>query len=415
VALAVRNNPIAIKISLIIFLMAVDIKGSAQTAVNLHKTILVQANAIQLDSLLNLIKKQAGVKFSINTRKFPAGKYIRIKAHKQTIGGLLQEIKASTGVYYAILGDHVILLDNPPPAKRVTSNVVNTTHTVQAPQLPAARSATRKQPVRPNKNAEVKQVPVAVNQPAPNKKIPAANNATRLPITVVDSGSNKNLGSDTVKTTAAILLGNDSLKAKARVAKQPAVVNNQRTSSLTKEHSFAGNLLIKGGLGADDVFYFNPTIQAGTKYVFALASWSSNFKLSGFRYGLGGAVQLNDQWNLQLQLTTGNLTSAFDTASGKWEFKTQLHRAGIIAEVQFGNRISVQFGPVFNLMKLTFYRAGTKTAPGLPDDQMDKKFNLIKPIYTLSDNFSMNRAQSTKMWIGFQLGLFVDLNFFNRE
>src|SRR5690348_8843553 len=130
--------------------MALVIKGSAQTAINLRKTILVPANAIQLDSLLNLIKKQAGAKFSINTRKFPAGKYIRIKAHKQTIGSLLQEIKSNTGVYYAILGDHIILLDNPPPAKRKTTNVVSPRHTVQAPNLPATPSASQKQPVAPN-------------------------------------------------------------------------------------------------------------------------------------------------------------------------------------------------------------------------------------------------------------------------
>jgi hypothetical protein len=421
VAVVVHNKQIAIKISLIIFLMAMVINGSAQTAINLHKTILVPANAIQLDSLLNLINKQGGVKFSINTRKFPAAKYIRIKAHKQTIGSLLQEIKATTGIYYAILGDHIILLDNPPPAKRKTANVVNTTHTVQAPRLPVAPSVPQKQPVPPNKNARVKHSTAAITNPVSNKKIPAGNNTIPLPappVTVVDSGSNKNPGSDTIKTTPAIPASKDSVKALPSAPRRPSAANNQvtpRAFSNAKESTFANGMLIKGGLSADDIFYVNPTIQAGTKYVYALASWSSNFNLSGFRYGLGGAIALSDQWNLHLQLTTGNLSSTFDTASGKWEFKTQLHRAACIAEVQLGNRTSVQFGPVFNLMKLTFYRAGIKSAPGLPDEQMDAKFNLIKPIYTLSDNFSMNKAQSTKTWIGFQLGLFFDLNYFKRE
>ncbi|OQP64851.1 hypothetical protein A3860_19035 [Niastella vici] len=399
--------------------MALVIKGSAQTAVNLHKMILVPANAIQLDSLLNLINKQAGVKFSINTRKFPAGKYIRIKANKQTIGGLLQEIKANTGVYYAILGDHIILLDNPPPAKRKATNVVNTTHTVLAPHLPAAPSVSQKQPVPPNKNSSIKHIPPDTNPHISNQRPPAGNATTPLPaVTAADAGANKNFSSDTIKTTVPIPASKDSVKAQSPVGKKPAATINQvasRASSPTKERSIAGNMLIKAGLGADDVFYFNPTIQAGIKYVYALASFSSNFKISGFRYGLGGAIELNDQWNLQLQLTTGNLSSTFDTAGQKWEFKTQLHRAACIAEARIGNRISVQFGPVFNLMKLTFYQAGIKMAPGLPDYQIDKKFNLIKPIYTLSDNFSMNRAQSTKMWIGFQLGLFVDLNFLKQE
>jgi hypothetical protein len=149
--------------------------------------------------------------------------------------------------------------------------------------------------------------------------------------------------------------------------------------------------------------------------VYGIASWSTNFKISGFRYGLGGAIPLGDQWKLHLQVTTGNLSSTFDTAGQRWEFKTQLHRAGCIAEAKLSPRLSVQFGPVFNLMKLTFYRAGKKEAPGLSSTHIDNKFNLLQPVYTITDNFSANRAQSTKTWIGFQVGLFFDLNFFKHE
>jgi hypothetical protein len=406
-----------------ISLIALTISGSAQTAINLQKPIVIAANAIQLDSLLHLISKQSGAKFSINTRKFPAGKFIRVKDHNQTVGGILQEIKRNTGVHYTVLGDHIILLDNPPPAKRKTSPAVNTTHTVQAPRLPVKSSLLQKRTVTQNKNTTVQRKPPLANrQPDADKKVPYKSDTSALlhtePIPSGDPVSYKSPVNDTGKTTSAIQVKPDSVKAPPPVRKQPKLVNDRSTSSATRQtekRSIASNLLIKSGLLADDIFYGNPTIQVGIPYVYGIAAWSTNFRISGFRYGVGAAVPLSDEWKLHLQVTTGNLSSKFDTANQRWEFKTRLHRAGCIAEANLTRRLGVQFGPVFNLMKLTFYRAGKEVAPGLPTAHIDQKFDLIKPVYTLSDNFSINRAQSTKTWIGFQVGIFYDLNFFKHE
>jgi hypothetical protein len=416
VAIVVRIKKTAIKISLIICLTVMVMKSSAQRAVNLQKTILVPANAIQLDSLLHLINKQAGVKFSINTRKFPAGKYIRVKAHRQTIAGLLKEINQSTGVYYAVLGDHIILLDNP-PAKTKAIAPVNTSHTAQASRLPVKSSASQKRTVSPDKNTRVKHRPVTNTPPvsgAQNNTAPLLAEPTKL---TADPGLQKSSDSDTLKTIA-LPAKKDSFRMQPPARKRSVAANNQSTArpaTQTEKRTLINELLVKGGLSADDVFYCSPTIQAGVKYVYGIAAWSSNFNISGFRYGLGGVVPLSDQWKLHVQVTTGNLLSSFDTTSQRWEFKTTLHRAGCIAEADLAPRLSIQFGPVFNLMKLVFYRGGVKTAPGLTQDHIDKKFDLIKPVYTLSDNSSINRVQSTKTWIGFQVGIYYDLNFFKRE
>ena len=420
VATVACNKKSAIHISLIICLTAVMLKSNGQSTINLQRTIVIPANAIQLDSLIHLINKQAGVKFSINARKFPAARFIRIKNHKPTIAGILTEINKSTGVYYAVFENHIILLDNPP---RKSTNAKNTTHTVQAPRLQVTSPEHPKRTTTPTKNPTVKRTPPVINrQPLPNNKTPSSNNTTvpasTQPIPAADSGSHKSPGRDTLQATPAIPVKPDTLKTQPPVRKQRAAANIQSappSSAKTEKSAFAGNLLIKGGLSADDIFYCNPTIQVGIPYVYGIASWSTNFKSSGFRYGLGGAIPLSDQWKLHLQVTTGNLSSTFDTAGKRWEFKTQLHRAGCIAEATLSPRLSVQFGPVFNLMKLTFYRAGKKEAPGLSSTQMDNKFNLLQPVYTITDNFSANRAQSTKTWIGFQVGLFFDLNFFKRE
>jgi hypothetical protein len=162
-------------------------------------------------------------------------------------------------------------------------------------------------------------------------------------------------------------------------------------------------------------FIATPTIQIGHPYFYGIASYSTNFNISGFRYGIGASVPLDDSWKLHLQLTTGNLSSKVDTMTIHWEYKTQLHRAGLIAETDLGKHFKLQFGPVFNLMKLTFYRNGQKIAPGLPTEYIDRKFNLLKPVYTFTNTFSPNVAKSTKSWVGLQISILYNFNFFKRE
>jgi hypothetical protein len=377
-ALVVRTSILSI------FLLTFMTNASGQSAINLQKKISIPANAIQLDSLLHVITRQSGAKFSINTRKFPASKSIAIKDHAPTIAKLLQVINQTTGVYYATLGDHIILLDNPPPAKKKTPRSVN------------------KQPVPIHKTPSVKNKP-----PAPVKKV-----------TVIDTipAPLPSLSNDTPKLDTTIKL--PPTVAQPAVRKKPAPTNNKPTppTNNDKERSgFLSDLFVKAGISADDLFYCNPTLQIGHPYFYGIAAYSTNFNITGFRYGIGASVPLSDYWKLHLQLTTGNLSSKVDTMTLHWEYKTQLHRAGIIAETDIGERFKLQFGPVFNLMKLTFYRNGQKTSPGLSTEYIERKFNLLKPVYTFTNTFSPNVAKSTKSWVGLQISIFYNFNFFKRE
>ena len=367
-----------------IFFLAILMNVSGQSAINLQKKISIPANAIQLDSLLRVITRQSGAKFSINTRKFPASKSIAIKDHAPTIAKLLQVINQTTGVYYATLGDHIILLDNPPPAKKKTPITV-TKH-----PIPVHKSAS----VKTKPTAPVKKEPVIDTIPSP------------LPSSPVDIPK--------PDTTSAL----PSPVAQPAVRKKSTTTNNKPTlpANDDKERSgFLSNLFVKAGVSADDLFYGNPTIQIGHPYFYGIAAYSTNFKLSGFRYGIGASVPLSDYWKLHLQLTTGNLSSKVDTMTIHWEYKTQLHRAGIIAETDIGEHFKLQFGPVFNLMNLTFYRNGQKSSPGLSTEYISRKFNLLKPVYTFTNTFSPNVAKSTKSWVGLQISIFYNFNFFKRE
>ncbi|HEY8894041.1 MAG TPA: hypothetical protein VIM79_04480, partial [Niastella sp.] len=219
------------------------------------------------------------------------------------------------------------------------------------------------------------------------------------------------VNNDTAKTQPVPAQKQDTVIPRPPVRKPSAGANNQPViadKSKSEERSFNGNLLVKGALSADDVFYSGATIQAGKPWLYAIASWNTNFKLSGFRYGAGTSISLSDEWKLHLQLTTGNLTSNFDTVGDRWQFKTQLHRASIIGEVNCTKRFTIQFGPVLHLMKLTYSINDVKNAPGLSKAQVDQKFDLIKPIYTFSDTYTVNTAQSKKIWVGFQVGIYYN-------
>lgn len=377
-ALVVRSSILSI------WLLAIMVSVNGQGAINLQKRISIPAYAIQLDSLLHVITRQSGAKFSINTRKFPASKSIVIKDHRPTIGSLLQLIKQTTGAYYATLGDHIILLDNPPPSKK------NTTSTVNKRNIPAPKNIV----VKSKPPAPVKKAPLIDTTPAPTPSLPI------LP--------------PKPDTTVKQPLPVDQ----PPVRKKPATTNNkpEPPANDDKERSgFLNELFVKAGVSADDLFYGNATIQIGHPYFYGIASYSTNFNISGFRYGIGASIPLSDLWKLHLQVTTGNLSSKYDTLTLHWEYKTKLHRAGLIAETDLGEHFKIQFGPVFNLMKLTFYRNGQKMAPSLPAEYIERKFDLLKPVYTFTNTFSPSVATSTKSWLGLQVSLIYNFNFFKRE
>lgn len=392
-ALVVRTSILSI------LFLAILMNVSGQSAINLQKKISITANTIQLDSLLRVITRQSGAKFSINTRKFPASKPIAIKDHSPTIAKLLQVIKQTTGVYYATLGDHIILLDNPPSAKKAPTSTVN--------KKPAPAPAHKTNYVKSKPTAPVKKVTVINTAPAPLQSKPG-----------VESGSLIKPDSIALKPKPDTTFKQALPVDKPPVRKKTVTANNKPTPPANDDKERSGilnNLFAKTGVSADDLFYCNPSIQIGHPYLYGIASYSTNFNISGFRYGLGASIPLSNSWKLHLQLTTGNLSSKVDTMTLHWEYKTQLHRAGLIAETDLGEHFKLQFGPIFNLMKMTFYRNGQKAAPGLPTEYIDRKFNLLKPIYAFTNTFSPSVAKSTKSWIGLQVSIFYNFNFFKRE
>lgn len=418
-ATVVRSR-VVIAAGFFIFLITTVIKSKAQQgSINLHKPVVVQATYIQLDSLLRLITKQTGAKFSLNSRKFPANRSILINQHKQTIEDLLQTIKRNTGVYYALLGDHIILLDNPPPVKKSDPVATNKKPYTVPARLPAKTSTSQSRlpsnkptTVKPAATIRKSQSPVTTTDTA-NKKITAEPEtpAGKKDITTSDNLTNK-------AGTATLAHKDSTIKKPAAKSRTTAGNNNPASKNKPEKErpSIISDLFVKPGFSADDVFYVSPTLHIGHPYLYGIASWSTNFKISGFRYGAGSSISFNEDWRLHLQFTTGSYSSsAADTANLHWEFKTKLHKAGILLEKKLNDQFSIQFGPVLNIMQLTFYRNGEKASPGFTEEKVNKKFTLIRPIYTLSDNYTPNNVKSTKFWVGLQVSILYNLYLFKSQ
>jgi hypothetical protein len=87
-------------------------------AVNMKTRVKITGKFIRFDSLVEKISKQTAVKFSFNTNKVAPGKIIELKPGEQTLEEILLQIKTRTGIYYRIVGSHIILLDKQ-PAKNI--------------------------------------------------------------------------------------------------------------------------------------------------------------------------------------------------------------------------------------------------------------------------------------------------------
>ena len=396
-AIVVLSKKTAISVCLIPFFILITIAGSArQATVNLKRQVIIEAPTISLHALLHQVTQQTGARFSINTRRFPAQKIIQIHTHRQSLQNWLQQLHGYTGIYYAILGDHIILLDNPPARSKQPSATV-TRHRLPEP----VKKALSKQiaPVYIQKSTSLRNI-------SPGDTTITFNKDTTVQVTTMP------------KIDSGITNKKDSVIKKRPAAKPAATMAGNYAAAVSNDHEKKGILseaFIKGGIAANDVFYANAMAQAGIPYLYGIIGYGTNFKLSGLQYGAGLSIPLNDNWKIHGQFTTGKLSPTSDSGMLHWQFKTTLFRAGIMAEINIGNRFKLQFGPVVNIMKLRFYANGINTSPGLTWERVTTKFNLIKPVYTLSNNYNVNRANSTIVWIGLQVNFFYSLNFFKRE
>lgn len=359
---------------------------SAQTAkVNLQKDIVIPAADMRLDTLLSIISKQAGIRFSVNTGRFPTSRTVHVGKGRQSLSSLLTGLREHTGIGYRVLESHIILVDAPVPVttKKVVATVTPAKVRSSAKVIPPACFVATPIAVLPIKKA----APVLVT--------PALINT--YPALEARKG--------------------DTATFSVSVAKKDSVIEDYipvADGIKKKGNGFSFSPYGASGMVADESFYINPTFQAGLPFLYVIGSWSTNFSFSMLRYGAGTSVRVSEDWRLHLQGTTGKMqVSSYDTIERSSKvIKEQLYKLSLVAEKELNNHWRLQFGTVLNSLQTTYY-AGDQPQPLNREESAalaDIKY--FKPPYTIRNTFSPESSSNNKLWIGFQIGLFYRINFF---
>ncbi|RAK30757.1 UNVERIFIED_ORG: hypothetical protein DFS12_109152 [Chitinophaga ginsengisegetis] len=345
-----------------------------EATVNLQKEVTVPVADMRLDALLTLVSKQAGIRFSVNTRKFPTSRTVHVKKGPQSLLRLLTDLREHTGIDYRVLGGHIIFVDA------------------------LALILTKKNP------AVVKQE--RVTPPARFVIIPVSPVTTKQTDAIFPA-------LDTVKTDTGYI--RPKAIAFPPVPQRYAENGNTPIAGGVKRNGpvFSLKPYAAAGMVADESFYVNPTIQAGLPFLYALGSWSTNFSFSMLRYGAGTSIRLSDSWRLHLQGTTGNMEAGYDSLGYiQKTVKVQLHKLALVGEKQIGNHWRLQLGAVLNSLQTAYYTDGKPAALKMEESEALAHVKYFKPPYTISNNFSPDATRSNKLWIGFQIGIFYRLNFY---
>lgn len=360
-------------------LLLLSIAVHAQSGVNLRRPLQIPAEHMRLDSLLNLVTRQSGARFSLNTRKIQPGKEIQLKPGATTIGALLAHMQRSTGVHYVLRGSHVIFLDNPP--KPVLKKTPTT-----APHTQLQKNKINTPVVHQQQSKDT----VAIKPVSVPQQIQVVSRATAL---------------------TSILSVRRHIPPKG-LATNSIAAKKERSPKRDGPPLFEGRL----GLNGDETFYVSPTAEVGLPYLFGTVSWNTNFNISGVRYGVGTAFRVFREWKLAFIATAGTAHSqVYDSIIIDWSAKQRLYRGALLARKQLAGNWYVQFGPVLNVLRTSYYRDGEPAAPLVPTELADIRFHKIKPIYTISDSYSNSSPTSTKIWIGFQAGVYYNIPFFRRR
>ncbi|ASZ11417.1 hypothetical protein CK934_10820 [Chitinophaga sp. MD30] len=411
-------------------MVGISIHTYAQTQV-LQRKINVPAKKITIEMLGNIISRQAGLVFSFDANKINGSNMVQLTKNSYTVEELLSLIKGTFNTQYRIYGDHVIfnrqrsqpvvakITSTEAPPKnttiRKTGNVLKSTAAVK---IITDKSTSHKPSVKTNSHARTAspisddtQQPVIVKIPLTSLPTPANVNVgstnrytPSLTTPWVSSPFTPEKEANTTGNKTAIMEADSRPNAPARPRRERRrLLNNPWTRYAA------------AGLTVDENLFFTPTVKVGIPYLYAIAAYSSNFRIGGFRYGLGAQLPVADNWNIQLNATTGKLSQIKSIDSSTMIVSVDLrgkhHIVALVAERKINERLTVQAGISYNRIQYQYYQNGRN----VPLDSIqfplsmyagESIFRYFKPLVEISNDFSKNKPGYNQSWIGFQIGVY---------
>ncbi|MCF6402480.1 porin family protein [Chitinophaga filiformis] len=431
------------------------------TTPSLDKKVRVPLKEVNITTLGDMITAQTGFILSFNAQKIIAWKQLQLRQSSYSIQQLLTMIKEATGSEYVIYQDHVIFRQiNNKRAASQTAAFTQTTKQIAARKptgisrqavsiagkeisMPASKQtdhiATRKNTARyhtgartasqmgPNKGSETG----ASSHSASNK-----NNNNRRNILTDRTSKAKDIKTaikpdravTTPATDMAVHLIPNSLSciaplqitipaikpvSPALIPLSPPAGREKKRYIYEKPGLFKP--FVQAGFAADDALYANLQAKAGITLVYGIVSWSTNFSVSGFRYGAGISYPLNNGWLIELEATTGKLFKETpihiddDTTNTRPPLfvNSRLQRVCLFAQKSIAPHLSVYAGPVFNHLKSTYQLSTWSLSVATLQEislTPEKDYMTIRPPYTLHRS-PAEEIEDIRVWIGFQIGI----------
>lgn len=378
-----------------------------------YREIIFTRTHYTLYELAATVAAQSGLSVSFNAQKIDPRKKVRIAASRITVEKLMQVLHRKASLKYTIVSGHLLLLPQEKKSfqlfsKEKMAKIHGRTmphHAVILPKIRLAEYADN--PVKTSTNGDL-----LIVQPA--------------------------IGSDS--STAAIS-GNGSIGGAGNGGKwidpyQSLSADNglrryngmlPQTTSFVADHIFADI-----GAGITESFYGNPTLHAGFDFLHVTAAYYFNPSFSHFRYGLGGAVDMNERWQIRLELTSGsrfssNINVPYNDTIPRTDtlqppviisqnqivqLSSRLTSLTLALAYKFTERLSAVGGIQLNSLRTQYYLNDRQVTPasleGIPANPGDD-FRTLKVPYYLSDNFNVNQTEDRKLWIGINLSLYYRL------
>jgi hypothetical protein len=404
------------------FFTIVALSVNGQLAIpSLHKNVDLPSENIRFDLLLKLITKQTGVKFSLNTQKFKLSTVIHVQKGVQSVDQILSEVKKSIGIYYAFLGEHIIFLDKLP------LNTGATTATAAAEPKNTDPPATDPAPlplVHPQEDLARENIGTDKNVQAFSDRISSVPMENEHPVQVdkdlvARAGGNKTAsGSKRNRPTS----GQTTTSGQTDASRSTPATSAPKARAGQQSSPFQPGFMLEAGLSADELFYFDPSLQIRWKFLYAVARLNTNFSVAGLQYGIGVALPINQKWQMAIIATNGSYSKTYPfnisdpispiTTFLTMQLRSDLENIALLAKVRVRPNLQLQFGPVLNRLVSTFLGPGGGQTPVLFGGSLfHSSYEYLKPPYTTQDNFDPLSAQDTQLWLGFQVGLFYSINF----
>ena len=131
---------------ILFWLLCTPFAWGQQGNVDLNRRIQLTSYSLRLDSLLNELSRKSGVQFSFNSRRISQTRTIKLNGKNQTLQQILNQLNNLIGIKYRVVGDHVILVDD--PEKKLPIKQAN-----PSSNIPVSGDSERKsadlQPVKP--------------------------------------------------------------------------------------------------------------------------------------------------------------------------------------------------------------------------------------------------------------------------